>query len=588
MQMLKKLFVISFVLLSTAGFAQTPNEAGKVLMALGDVKVNRNNQIVPLAKGASVLSGDSVITGVASNAQLRMSDGAVIALRAQTEFKINEYRFAGKADGSEKASVSLVKGGVRAVTGVIGRENKDNLQINAVVATVGIRGTGFNINYCENGGCLKPDKTPAKDGLYAGVFEGQITVKNQVAQSALGVDQYLYVADEKTTPEKILQVPNFLPDPLAGQKSAKPKSKNNQDSIPSLATPVSAPTKSSSDSIGSISSPLQMTAGVVVNPSIYLAGANPFAPSNIYNDPGAGNGISAPVGTATNYLQKAEVWPVEGGGPINSAVDGLPSHNVNVDSNLSPPTPGMTISTAGSGNMTYVNSIRLVNYTVSSTAIPLVYSIDPTLTNNGVALPLSPLTNPAQQLEGGNYNGVVSWGRWANGNVLVADYNSGNQFYMPAGNGFHYIVGDPTLSTSLFNLGPVTLNYSLLAATTPTSVLTTSDLWFVTGGNMSANLATRQLSGNLSLYTNQSTGYAFLNMNYSGAITATNALPSNAVTTSVLKQSGSLALCAASCAGVGNVVFYGNNAAKPAEAAGLAYNFNTGNNVIQGVAVFKR
>ena len=117
--------------------APTPAEAGKVLMAIGEVKVSRGGQISPLMKGASLQAGDGVITGIASNAQLRMSDGAVIALRAQSEFKIDQYSFNGKTDGSEKAELSLVKGGVRAVTGAIGRENKDNLKINAVVDKYG-------------------------------------------------------------------------------------------------------------------------------------------------------------------------------------------------------------------------------------------------------------------------------------------------------------------------------------------------------------------------------------------------------------------------------------------------------------------
>ena len=120
-------------------------EAGKILMAIGEVSIKRDGAIIPAKRGMSVNSGDAIVTGGTSNAQVKFSDGAVVALRPDTEFKVNEYKFGGKADGTEKASVSLVKGGVRAVTGVIGRGNRDNLKVDAVVATVGIRGTGFNI-----------------------------------------------------------------------------------------------------------------------------------------------------------------------------------------------------------------------------------------------------------------------------------------------------------------------------------------------------------------------------------------------------------------------------------------------------------
>ena len=143
---LKITFSAMLYVLSSISVQAQGTEAGKVLLSLGDVKLVREGKTQALAKGASVQAGDSITTGVASNAQLRMTDGAVIAIRAQSEFKINEYKFNGKEDGSEKATLSLVKGGVRAVTGSIGKTNQDNLKVNAVVATVGIRGTGFNIN----------------------------------------------------------------------------------------------------------------------------------------------------------------------------------------------------------------------------------------------------------------------------------------------------------------------------------------------------------------------------------------------------------------------------------------------------------
>ena len=168
------------VTIITPASAQT-TEAGKVLMSLGDVKLNHAGQLTPLKKGGIVQAGDVIITGATSNAQVRMSDGAIIAIRPESEFKINEYSYNGKADGTEKASLSLVKGGVRAVTGVIGRENRDNLKVDAVVATIGVRGTGFNIVYCQ-GGCVNSDRTTAKNGLYANVFGFGQHQKQQVAE----------------------------------------------------------------------------------------------------------------------------------------------------------------------------------------------------------------------------------------------------------------------------------------------------------------------------------------------------------------------------------------------------------------------
>jgi len=79
-------------------------------------------------------------------------------------------------------------------------------------------------------------------------------------------------------------------------------------------------------------------------------------------------------------------------------------------------------------------------------------------------------------------------------------------------------------------------------------------------------------------------------MTFSGGLNVNNA--SNTVSTNVTKTAGSLTMCSGGCAGAGNVTFYGGGSVSPssapAQAAGLSYNFNTGTNLVQGVAVFKR
>jgi len=550
MQTLLQITMSMMLFLLSNGAAQAQSaEAGKVLLSLGDVKVVRDGKTQTLAKGASVQSGDAITTGVASNAQLRMSDGAVIAIRAQSEFKINEYKFNGKEDGSEKATLSLVKGGVRAVTGSIGRTNQDNLKVNAVVATVGIRGTGFNINYC-NGDCVNKDKSPAKDGLYAGVFEGKITVSNQAGTEALGVNQYLYVADKDVAPVRLSTPPNFLPDPLAGQKSAKPKSGGSQAAdIPSLNVAVSTPAPSADSQVSSAPSSIPSVGGISINQQPALASTtSPYAPTTHYNDPALGNGQAAPVLTNL-YLQRADTNP---SGAINP-VDNLPPHSIEpVNATV------MQITTSGTGIATTVTRI-------ADSGNSLVYAI-------GAG------AGAAQQVEGGNWNGVVSWGRWANGTIAQLG-NYGSNINMPAANGFHYIAGTPTSTASL----PTTsVSFTLLGATTPTPVSNPQGTWAVTSGSLTANFAANTLNGTMGLYTNQPTGYGFYNMaiSGSGALTPAN----NAVATNVTLASGSLTTCTAGCAGNGNLTFYGTGA----QAAGLSYNFNTGSNVVQGVAVFKK
>lgn len=131
--------VVTMSLLSPAVWAAA---AGKVTYAYGQAQaVNAAAQARPLVKGAEVQSGESVQTQQ-GRAQITFSDGGFVALQPNTAFKIDDYNYAGREDGSEHSFLNLLKGGMRFVTGAIGHRNKQNYKIKTVVATIGIRGSG--------------------------------------------------------------------------------------------------------------------------------------------------------------------------------------------------------------------------------------------------------------------------------------------------------------------------------------------------------------------------------------------------------------------------------------------------------------
>jgi hypothetical protein len=116
--------------------------AGSVQFVIGDVKlINRAGVSKALQKGAEINEGDRVVTADGASAQIRMVDGGFIAVRPNTEMGFDTYRYSGKEDGNENAIVSLVQGGFRTITGVIGRTNKQNYMVKTATATIGIRGT---------------------------------------------------------------------------------------------------------------------------------------------------------------------------------------------------------------------------------------------------------------------------------------------------------------------------------------------------------------------------------------------------------------------------------------------------------------
>jgi hypothetical protein len=159
----------------------------RVDFAVGNVTaVAPSGQTRPLAKGAQVEEGETVNTNT-GRAQLRFVDGAYVSLQPESEFRIDQYRYAGREDGSENAVLSLFKGGLRTITGFIGRTNKRNYQVTTSVATIGIRGTEYTIQY--------------GDSISGTVGEGIIEVCNGAGCATVSDGESYYVRDENTRPE---------------------------------------------------------------------------------------------------------------------------------------------------------------------------------------------------------------------------------------------------------------------------------------------------------------------------------------------------------------------------------------------------
>ncbi len=134
-----------------------------------------------LSKNDAVYSGDRIITGSAAYVRLGFLDGSSMVLRPNTEFAIESFRFnpgivdatvkaapvkpdlasvaatpvpalqiadQGEAIGSQ-ALFRLVRGGFRAVSGLVGKLNREEYAVRTAVATIGIRGTLYWGLFCD-------------------------------------------------------------------------------------------------------------------------------------------------------------------------------------------------------------------------------------------------------------------------------------------------------------------------------------------------------------------------------------------------------------------------------------------------------
>lgn len=150
------------------------NAAGEVLKVVGRASVaTADGQLRRLDQGHSVASGDTVITATNSFVRIKLSDGGYVVLRPNTRFQLADYRFAENAEES-RSVFNLLKGGFRAVTGLIGKRNRSAVSYRTAVATIGIRGTDLEVIDCSDG-C--PDVGVATEqGIYVKVHQGGISV----------------------------------------------------------------------------------------------------------------------------------------------------------------------------------------------------------------------------------------------------------------------------------------------------------------------------------------------------------------------------------------------------------------------------
>ncbi|MCK9352950.1 MAG: FecR domain-containing protein [Gallionella sp.] len=156
------LTVACFMAASSFAYATV---AGHVQFVSGNVQVISSVGLARVAKkGDAVNEGDTLISAQQSSAQIKMQDGGFIAVRPNTKLKIEQFRFSGQSEtGSDRSFFSLIKGGFRSITGLIGRVNKQNYRVTTPAATIGIRGTDYEAVYVE----AAPVKVAAADMLMA-------------------------------------------------------------------------------------------------------------------------------------------------------------------------------------------------------------------------------------------------------------------------------------------------------------------------------------------------------------------------------------------------------------------------------------
>ena len=172
-----------------------------------------------LKTGDPIFEGQSITVAVNSYASLKFADGGRVLLRPNSEFTVESFKYAAPppapapaadapaapAAPPAPASVQgtaffrLVRGGFRAISGLIGKADRQSYKVTTPVATIGIRGTDYEVQMCAEDCPVPPqasaagtlvaaselsglelaqaDSGPAGGGVIVATHEGSVEVK---------------------------------------------------------------------------------------------------------------------------------------------------------------------------------------------------------------------------------------------------------------------------------------------------------------------------------------------------------------------------------------------------------------------------
>lgn len=190
---------ITALLMLLASPAWAQSEAGRILFSRGVVSIiGEQDSARGGSTGNVIYEGERVKTGRNGIAQLRLTDGSLIALRASSDYHIQRQGFDVEGDVYEQTG-QLVAGWMRMVTGAIGQKYPGNVKQGTSVATIGIRGTTFQVIHIPEGGL--PGYPDTRPGTYLMLEEGAIEISTDGGKRLLQPGDVVFVSSKDAQPQ---------------------------------------------------------------------------------------------------------------------------------------------------------------------------------------------------------------------------------------------------------------------------------------------------------------------------------------------------------------------------------------------------
>lgn len=174
--------------------------AGSACAGVGEVSNLSGTLSVTHADGTSKLlsvksqvqQGDTLATEAGTYARVKFIDGGEVVLRPGSQVKVDAFSYDQAKPAADNQVISLLKGGLRAITGLLGKRNRNKVSYVTPTATIGIRGTNLGA------------QLDADNGLHVDVAEGAVVITNKGGQLEVSVGQFAFVKSGDAPPSLVV------------------------------------------------------------------------------------------------------------------------------------------------------------------------------------------------------------------------------------------------------------------------------------------------------------------------------------------------------------------------------------------------
>ncbi len=117
---------------------------GRILSFEGDVRVNGK----PVTANTVLHSQDTIATAAGATVKIVLADNSVLDIDSGSTIKLSDFSYNPSAPKENKSDISVVEGTLRYVSGLIAKDDPNNIGFTAGNSTIGVRGsfTGIEVD----------------------------------------------------------------------------------------------------------------------------------------------------------------------------------------------------------------------------------------------------------------------------------------------------------------------------------------------------------------------------------------------------------------------------------------------------------